>query len=113
MPFNLQGHRGARGLKPENTLPSFEAALDAGVSSIETDVHLTRDGVPVLVHDALLAGAGPSAAAVAVSTLTLAELRRLRVAENPDRKRFPRQRADLDPVARRFAQERGLDPYGV
>ena len=52
--FELQGHRGARGLKPENTLPSFEAALDAGVTSIETDVHLTRDGVPVLVHDATL-----------------------------------------------------------
>ena len=39
--FNLQGHRGARALHPENTLPSFEAALDAGVTSIETDVHLT------------------------------------------------------------------------
>jgi glycerophosphoryl diester phosphodiesterase len=36
--FNLQGHRGARGLKPENTLPAFEVALDIGVTSIETDV---------------------------------------------------------------------------
>ena len=44
--FELQGHRGARGLKPENTLPSFEVALDCGVTSLETDVHLTRDGVP-------------------------------------------------------------------
>ena len=50
--FDLQGHRGARGLKPENTLPSFEAALDAGVTSIETDIHLTKDGIPVLFHDA-------------------------------------------------------------
>ena len=53
-PFELQGHRGARGLKPENTLPSFEAALDVGVASIETDIHLTADGVPVLFHDASL-----------------------------------------------------------
>ena len=36
---------------PENTLPSFEAALDAGANSLETDVHLTADGVPVLIHD--------------------------------------------------------------
>jgi glycerophosphoryl diester phosphodiesterase len=52
--FLIQGHRGARGLRPENTLPSFEAALDAGVGSIETDVHLTADGVPVLIHDPVL-----------------------------------------------------------
>src|SRR5271166_5116502 len=54
--FVLQGHRGARGLKPENTLPSFEVALDLGVSSIETDVHLTRDGVPILCHDPEVSG---------------------------------------------------------
>src|SRR5262249_57146180 len=50
--FDLQGHRGARGLRPENTLPAFETALDIGVHSIETDLHLTRDGVPILFHDA-------------------------------------------------------------
>ena len=53
-PIEVQGHRGARGLKPENTLPSFEVALDAGVSAIETDVRLTADGVPILFHDDLL-----------------------------------------------------------
>ena len=37
--FVIQGHRGARGLRPENTLPGFEAALDAGATSLETDVH--------------------------------------------------------------------------
>jgi glycerophosphoryl diester phosphodiesterase len=50
-PFIIQGHRGARGLRPENTLPSFQAALDARVDSIETDVHVTADGIPVLIHD--------------------------------------------------------------
>src|SRR6516164_3216279 len=52
--FILQGHRGSRGTCPENTLPSFEQALDAGVSSIETDIHVTQDGIPVLCHDAVL-----------------------------------------------------------
>ena len=41
--FDLQGHRGARGLRPENTLPSFEIAFDVGVSSVETDLQLTSD----------------------------------------------------------------------
>src|SRR5436853_7207006 len=55
-PFLIQGHRGARGLQPENTLPSFEAALDAGAHSLETDVRLTVDGVPVLIHDPIPSG---------------------------------------------------------
>jgi glycerophosphoryl diester phosphodiesterase len=51
MPLHIQGHRGAQALAPENTLTSFEAALDARVDSIETDVHRTADGVLVLWHD--------------------------------------------------------------
>ncbi|HZZ79936.1 MAG TPA: glycerophosphodiester phosphodiesterase family protein [Gemmataceae bacterium] len=47
----VQGHRGARGLAPENTLAGFEVALDVGVDSIETDAHLSREGTPVLIHD--------------------------------------------------------------
>ncbi len=45
------GHRGCAGEAPENTLPSFERALAQGAAILETDVHLTRDGVPVLIHD--------------------------------------------------------------
>ena len=56
--FLIQGHRGAHGLRLENTLPSFEAALDAGVGSIETDVHVTADGVPVLIHDPVAPDSG-------------------------------------------------------
>jgi glycerophosphoryl diester phosphodiesterase len=54
MGIQIVGHRGAAGVAPENTLPSFEAAWAAGVAWVETDVHLTRDGVPVLLHDATL-----------------------------------------------------------
>jgi glycerophosphoryl diester phosphodiesterase len=49
--FDLQGHRGARGLAPENTLAAFRKALEIGVTTIETDLALTRDGVLVLAHD--------------------------------------------------------------
>jgi len=49
--FDLQGHRGARGLLPENTLPGFAKALSLGVSTLELDLGLTRDGVLVVGHD--------------------------------------------------------------
>ena len=42
--FDLQGHRGARGLAPENTLPAFALALSIGVTTLETDIAITRDG---------------------------------------------------------------------
>lgn len=45
------GHRGCAGKAPENTLASFELALAEGAVILESDVHLTRDGVPVLIHD--------------------------------------------------------------
>lgn len=44
-------HRGGRGVAPENTLPAFEAAIALGYRHLETDVHLTRDGVLVVFHD--------------------------------------------------------------
>ena len=49
--FDLQGHRGARGLAPENTLPAFQKALDLGVDTIECDMGITKDGVVVIHHD--------------------------------------------------------------
>lgn len=45
-------HRGARGYEPENTLRGFQAALALGADGIELDVHLTLDGIPVVIHDA-------------------------------------------------------------
>ncbi len=46
------GHRGAKGHLLENTLPSFHKALELGVDGIELDVHLSSDGVVVVLHDA-------------------------------------------------------------
>lgn len=48
------GHRGASAVALENTMPAFEAAIAAGADGIEFDVHLSRDGVPVIIHDETL-----------------------------------------------------------
>ncbi len=112
--FELQGHRGARGLKPENTLPSFEAALDIGVTSIETDVHLTRDRVPVLLHDATMnprfwwrrrgkrsiSPVPDLTTEPPVSSLTLGQLHQFMARRHPDRVRFADQNSLLTPLAR-------------
>lgn len=47
-------HRGASAEAPENTLPAFELALQQGADALELDVRLSRDGVPVVIHDATL-----------------------------------------------------------
>ncbi len=49
--FDLQGHRGARGLMPENTIPAFLLALDSGVTTLEMDLAVTADKVIVISHD--------------------------------------------------------------
>ena len=49
--IEIIGHRGARGLEPENTICSFQKALELGVDYIECDVHLTKDKHIVLIHD--------------------------------------------------------------
>lgn len=49
--FDLQGHRGARGLQPENTIPAFLVALDHGVTTIELDVVITKDKQIVVSHE--------------------------------------------------------------
>ncbi len=82
--FDLEGHRGARGLAPENTLAAFERALEIGVSTLETDVHLSADGVAVLHHDPALvpdrtrdaAGEWIGRPGPLIKDLTLAQLQR-------------------------------------
>ncbi len=49
--FDVQGHRGARGLKPENTIPAFLLALDSGVTTIELDLAITKDRQIVVSHE--------------------------------------------------------------
>lgn len=63
------GHRGARGLAPENTLASFAKALEHDVDEIEFDVRVTKDNVPVMEHDRWMRNPGGERLLVAASTL--------------------------------------------
>jgi glycerophosphoryl diester phosphodiesterase len=49
--FDYQGHRGCRGLMPENTIPAMLKALELGVTTLETDVVITKDKQPILSHE--------------------------------------------------------------
>ncbi len=101
--FDLQGHRGARGLAPENTLAGFRRALELGVNTLELDLGMTRDGVVVVHHDQRLnpaiardeQGRWISEPGAPLVSLTLAELRlhdvgRLRP-DTPYAQRWPQQ----------------------
>ena len=55
--FDVQGHRGARGLKPENTIPAFLLAIDSGVTTIELDVVITKDKKVVVSHEPWMSAA--------------------------------------------------------
>lgn len=63
------GHRGASARAPENTLPSFALALQEGADAVELDVHLTADGVPVVLHDPTLDRTTDATGAVAALEL--------------------------------------------
>ena len=51
-PVSIQGHRGARGYAPENTIPAFKKALEQGADTLELDVVVTKDGKLVVSHEA-------------------------------------------------------------
>ncbi len=102
--LDLQGHRGARGLLPENTLPAFERALEIGVTTLELDCGVTKDGVVVIAHDRTLnpdltrgADGRWIASGPAIAQLTYAELSRYDVGRvRPDSsyaRRFPGQQS--------------------
>src|SRR5437867_2003183 len=103
--FDLEGHRGTRGLAPENTLAAFRRALEIGVTTVETDMAVTKDDVVVISHiqslnpDLVrdtdghwLASPGPP-----IRSLTLVELRRYDIGRiNPTSqyaRQFPNQQA--------------------
>jgi len=76
--IEVQGHRGARAVLPENTLPAFEHAIEAGADVLELDLAVTRDNALVVSHDPVLNPRicrGPKPGAV-IREITLEELRR-------------------------------------
>ncbi|MGE0463637.1 MAG: glycerophosphodiester phosphodiesterase [Vicinamibacterales bacterium] len=80
-------HRGGAALAPENTLVAFEGGLSHGADGMELDVHLSRDGVPVVIHDATVDrttnGTGP------VASFTAAELAGLDAGHHFEQDGFP------------------------
>jgi glycerophosphoryl diester phosphodiesterase len=71
----VYGHRGARGYAPENTVESFRKALELGADGVEMDVHLSRDGEVVVIHDDTVDRTTDGTGAV--GSMTLAQLKRL------------------------------------
>lgn len=84
----VMAHRGNRALLPENTLASFQQALSDGADILETDLHFTRDGVLVCIHDGTVDRTTNGSGSVA--DLTLAELQALNA--SPGRPDLPQQR---------------------
>jgi len=103
--LDLQGHRGARGLMPENTLPAFAAALSIGVSTLELDLAVTADGHVVVIHNPRLEpeiardanGEWLRQSSPGIHSMTLAAVKSYDVGRlNPNRKyarRYPDQQA--------------------
>lgn len=105
-PFDLQGHRGARGHAPENTLPGFERAIAIGVDTLELDVGVTRDGVVVIHHDRRLNpdlargadGKWIEAPGPTIHSLTYAELERYDVGRIRPGSEYARQFTQQQPL---------------
>lgn len=120
--FDVAAHRGGRGLRPENTLPSFESGLDELSTTLETDTGVTSDGVSLIWHDQFLnpescrrvdGAAYTFANRVYTRDISLAEAQRVFVCDKLHA-RFPEQKNELalSPVAVAFAaEERLLSPY--
>ena len=105
--FDVQGHRGARGLRPESTLPSFEIALDYMVDTIELDLHLSKDDELIIWHDPFIEASLCSSEGhkdlpdpdeleqhdprLLLRNMTAEQLSRYRCNRNPDVERFPHQ----------------------
>jgi glycerophosphoryl diester phosphodiesterase len=103
--FDLQGHRGARGLAPENTLAAFRVALDLGVTTLETDLAVTKDDVVVISHDPVLNpdltrldGQWIAAAGPPIRSLSLAELRRYDIGRLNPASKYAQQYPQQKPV---------------
>src|SRR5277367_2096009 len=120
--FDIAAHRGGRGLRPENTLPSFESGLDHLATTLETDTGVTTDHVSLIWHDQFLnpescrrADGAPYTLENRVYTrdISLAEAQSTFICDKLH-PAFPNQKNDLSlsPVAVAFAkQEHLISPY--
>ena len=121
--FDVSAHRGGRGLRPENTLPSFESGLDNLITSIETDTGVTTDHKSLIWHDQFLSPESCRRAdgkpytienRVYIRDISMDEAQKTYICDKLRHPAFPEQRNDLalSPVASAFARQEGLrSPY--
>lgn len=112
--IRIHGHRGARAIYPENTLPAFEYAIGCGADVLELDLAVTADNVLVVSHDPAMNPAfcqGPADSPRVIRAMTLAELREwdCGARANPA---FPRQQAVPGTRVPTFAEVLALAPRG-
>jgi glycerophosphoryl diester phosphodiesterase len=121
--FDVSAHRGGRGLRPENTLPSFEDGLDNLSTTLESDTGVTTDHVSLIWHDQFLnpqscrrADGAPYTLEnrVYIRDISSAEAQQIFICDKLHSEQFPDQRNDpsLSPVAVAFAEHEDLiSPY--
>lgn len=114
----VEGHRGARWVLPENTIPAMHHAMEMGADVLEMDLSVTKDNVLVLSHDSVMNPAickGPDGMSPVIRELTLAEVKQFDCgwAPNPG---FPKQQAlpgtrmpTLEEVFQEFSAIEGFD----
>jgi len=115
--FDAQGHRGGRDLRPESTFPAFEVALDNLMTTLESDVGVTSDGVAILSHERHVnpqtcreaSGVGYSESnRVFQRNVSCAEIRRRFVCDKLFRGATQTNDLSLSPVAVAFTKERRI-----
>ncbi len=119
--FDIEAHAGGKGLRPENTLPAYEGALDAGATTIESDTGLTLDGVSLMSHDASLSpeycrrnDGTPYTESdrVLIKDMTMAEAQKAFTCDKITPGSTQKNDLELSPVAVAFAKKIGLSgPY--
>jgi glycerophosphoryl diester phosphodiesterase len=120
--FDAQGHRGGRNLRPENTLPAMEIALDHLMTTLETDSGITKDGVPILKHDPHIKNikchridgqAYTKDDEILIKDLTVAEIQTTFICDkNPGRGDSQQNDPELSPVTMAFIRDNSLiEPY--
>jgi len=127
--IDIQGHRGARGLLPENTIPAFLRAIDEGVTTLELDVVISKDKQVVVSHEAYMSASictkpdGKAVSKAESRQFNLYEMTYSQIAAfdcgSRGNSRFPNQQAmvvgkpllkDMIRAAENYAREKGVTP---
>ncbi len=120
--IDAQAHRGGRNLRPENTLPAMEVGLDYLMTTLETDIGITKDSIPVLTHEPYIENSHcryvdekATQKRVLIKDLTVAEIQSTLICDkNPGRGDSQQNAHALSPVTLAFIQTQCLkDPYVI